>query len=142
MRVPLRVVILAILLWIGAILLWQVQKQAHSGVPDPSKVVMLFGSLMLVGTAVAVMLAMMFLPALGDWAGSFLFSPKEEIEPGPHDAAISRLAPPFTAISRGDLKSDVREDRSRASLISARRESAAESVGRSWRAVSGATSAR
>lgn len=93
MRMSARIAALAIFLWVGAILLWQLEKQAHlaSG-SDPSKVVMLFAGLLLVGTAAAVLLAGLVLPAFGEWTGSFLFSPQQKIEAGPHDAAIALLA--------------------------------------------------
>ena len=52
----------------------------------------LFGGALILGTAIAVFLAKVVLPAIGDRAGAFLFNPGEEVAPDPHAGAIAKLA--------------------------------------------------
>lgn len=102
MRVSPRLVALAIFLWLGAYLFWEVRRQSHLASPNPSTLVLLFAGLLLTGTIVAVLGALVILPAIGERAGSFFFGSREEIVPGPHDNAISRLA-------RGDAQGALAE---------------------------------
>jgi tetratricopeptide (TPR) repeat protein len=92
MGVFLRLLFLAAFSWVGFVLCSEAEIQAHLAEPDNSKVVLLFGGAVLDGTAVALILTMLVLPAVGDRIGSFFFNPSEKVEHDQHGDAIAMLA--------------------------------------------------
>jgi tetratricopeptide (TPR) repeat protein len=88
----LRLLLLAAFAWIGFILLSQAQVQAHLENPDKSRIIMLFGGTVLDGLAIAIILALTVVPAIGQSIASLFFNPGEKIENDPHADAIARLA--------------------------------------------------
>ena len=87
-----RLLILATLAWVGYLLLSQAGIQAHLDEPDKSRILLLFCGILLDGTAMAVMVALIVAPIIGEGVGSFFFNPGAKIEPDPHANAIARLA--------------------------------------------------
>ena len=71
---------------------------------DQSRIVMLFGALVLTGLVAGGVLVSLFLPALGDWVGNFFFNPNERVEKAPHADALA-------AVARGDYERAVAEYR-------------------------------
>ena len=71
---------------------------------DQSRVVMLFGGLVLTGLVAGGVLVVLFLPVFGEWVGNFFFNPNERAEDTPHAAALA-------AIARGDYEQAVAEYR-------------------------------
>jgi tetratricopeptide (TPR) repeat protein len=71
---------------------------------DPSKVVLLFAGVVLVGGCAAIIVVVMLMPRIGDAVGNFFFQPNQEIEKDPHSSAQAALA-------RGDYATAVEEYR-------------------------------
>jgi tetratricopeptide (TPR) repeat protein len=71
---------------------------------DQSKVVLLFGSVVLVAIVAGVLAATAIVPAIGEWIGNFFFNPDEEPEKSPHADALA-------AEARGDYKAALEEYR-------------------------------
>jgi len=92
MGIFLRLLLLAAFAWVGFYLFSEARAQADLAAPDPSRVIILFGATVVDGIVVALLVAVLVAPALGERAGAFFFNPGEEIEPDPHAAAIARLA--------------------------------------------------
>jgi hypothetical protein len=70
---------------------------------DMSRVVVLFGALVIVGVAAGVLLAFSVVPRIGDVIGNFFFQPAQKIEKqDPH-------APAQAAIARGDFTGAIEE---------------------------------
>jgi hypothetical protein len=69
---------------------------------DTSRVVVLFGALVIVGVAAGVFLAFSVVPRIGDAVGNFFFQPAQKIEKDPH-------APAQAAIARGDFPGAVEQ---------------------------------
>jgi len=59
---------------------------------DASKVVLLFGSVVLVAGLTAVLFVMMVVPSIGDSIGNLFFQPNEQVERDPHADAQAALA--------------------------------------------------
>lgn len=70
--------------------------------PDWGRVTPLFGVLVLTGLALGVAVALILLPALGEKAGSYFFSPDARIEKGPHADALAKVA-------QGDFEGAIEE---------------------------------
>jgi tetratricopeptide (TPR) repeat protein len=71
---------------------------------DASRVVLLFGGVVLVGGTAGVLFAILVMPSFGDWVGNFFFQPNVQIERDPHTAAVA-------AVARGDYALAVEEYR-------------------------------
>src|SRR5438093_10135262 len=71
---------------------------------DPTKTVLYFGGVVLVGLAIGGIVATSLVPAIGDWVGSYFFSPDVEAEKDPHAKAMGLVA-------RGDFEGAVEEYR-------------------------------
>jgi len=71
---------------------------------DSSRVVLLFGALVIVGVTTGVFLALTVVPRIGDAIGNFFFQPSEKIEKDPHATAQA-------AIARGDYAGAIEEYR-------------------------------
>ena len=92
MGIFLRLLFLAAFSWVGFVLYSEAEIQAHLENPDNSRVVMLFAGCILDGLAIALVLTLLVVPALGDKVGAYFFNPGEEIAPDPHSTAIAKLA--------------------------------------------------
>jgi tetratricopeptide (TPR) repeat protein len=71
---------------------------------DSSRVVLLFGGVVILGVAAGVLFVSLFMPVIGEWIGNFFFNPDEEQEKGPHADALA-------AIARGDYQRAIEEYR-------------------------------
>ena len=92
MGISLRLLFLAAFSWVGFVLYSEAETQAHLPDPDNNKVVLLFAGTVLDGAAIALILTLMVVPAIGDRVGSFFFNPGTQIEHDPHADAIAKLA--------------------------------------------------
>jgi hypothetical protein len=92
MGIFLRLLFLTVFSYVGYVLISDAQIQAHMEHPDNSKVVLLFAGTVLDGAAIAIVLTVLVVPAIGERIGAFFFNPSEEIEHDAHADAISRLA--------------------------------------------------
>jgi hypothetical protein len=102
-RLP-RILLFLALAWFTFILFNEARAVNAQEEPDASKVVLLFGSVVLVGGLTGVLFVLMVMPAIGDAIGNFFFQPSEEAAPNPHSAAQAALA-------RGDHAGAVEEYR-------------------------------
>jgi len=59
---------------------------------DASKVVLLFGSVVLVGGLTGVLFVILVMPSIGDSIGNFFFQPNEQVDRDPHADAQAALA--------------------------------------------------
>jgi tetratricopeptide (TPR) repeat protein len=92
MGIFVRLLLLAALAWVGFVLLSQAEVQAHLDDPDKSKVLMLFGAFFLDGIGIAVIAAVVVVPAIGRSVGELFFNPGEEVAHDAHADAIAKLA--------------------------------------------------
>jgi tetratricopeptide (TPR) repeat protein len=92
MGIFLRLLFLAAFSWVGFVLYSEAEEQAHLDEPDNSKVVLLFGGTILDGAAIATMLALWVVPAIGEGVGGFFFNPGAKVEHDAHADAIAKLA--------------------------------------------------
>jgi hypothetical protein len=69
---------------------------------DPTKVVMMFAGVVLIGGIAAIVVAVKVMPMIGDAIGNFFFQPDQEVEKDPHSAAAA-------AITRGDFPGAIAE---------------------------------
>jgi len=87
-----RLIFLASLAWVGVVLFREEQMQAHLASPDSSRVVMLFGGVVVVGIIGAVLIAQMVVPAIGDLVAGFVAGPGKGFEHTRHSDAAALLA--------------------------------------------------
>jgi tetratricopeptide (TPR) repeat protein len=93
MRILVRSLIVAALVWVGVVLYFDAKNEQEKGEDaDKSKVVLLFAGMTLVGAVAGVIAGLALLPAVGDAAGHFLYDPNEKIQKDPHSAAVAKLA--------------------------------------------------
>jgi len=92
MGIPIRLLFLAILGGIALALLHEAHVQAHAEAPDPSKLVAIFGGLVLTGLAAAVIVGSIVAPVIGERIGAFFFNPSAQVPQTRYSHAISRLA--------------------------------------------------
>jgi tetratricopeptide (TPR) repeat protein len=92
-----RIVMVAALLWIAYVLFGQAQAAYSQEQVDGTRVVMLFGGMLLVALAAGALTVLTFLPDMGDAVGNFFFNPNEQIEKSPHADALA-------AVARGDYR--------------------------------------
>ena len=97
-----RVLIVLALVWFCVVLFGDARAQMNKPEPDQSKIILYFGSVVLIGGVAGVLVVTMVLPALGDAIGNMFFSPNERIEKAPHSEAMA-------AIARGDYEAAVQE---------------------------------
>lgn len=102
MRIFPRLLLVLAMAWLGVVFFQEARAAAAAETPDPTKVILMFGAVVLVAVAVGVFVALSILPAIGDSIGHFFFNPNEEIEKDPHSAALARVA-------RGDYMEAIEE---------------------------------
>lgn len=99
-----RILLFLGLAWVTLILFNEARIVNAQEEADSSKVVLLFGSVVLVGGLTGVLFVIMIMPAMGDWIGNFFFQPNEQAERDPHADAQAALA-------RGDHEGAIAEYR-------------------------------
>jgi hypothetical protein len=92
------------LAWLTFVLFHEARLASNKEDVDATKVVMLFGGVILAGALAGILFVVMVMPQLGDTIGNFFFHPDQQIEKDPHWAAQSALA-------RGDYEGAVQEYR-------------------------------
>jgi tetratricopeptide (TPR) repeat protein len=102
-RLP-RILLFLGLAWLTFVLFKEAHAVNQQPDVDASKVVLLFGSVVLVGGLTGVLFVLMIMPAIGDSIGNFFFQPNEQAERDPHADAQAALA-------RGDHAGAVEEYR-------------------------------
>src|SRR5450432_2409823 len=104
MRVFTRLVIVAALLWLCYVLFADARAYQSVENPDPTRIVLYFGSVCLVGMLVGCIVAFSLIPTIGDHLGDAFFNPSQEIERDPHAGAMSKVA-------QGDFEGAIEEYR-------------------------------
>jgi hypothetical protein len=102
MRISSGLAFVAGLLYLGFVLFHEARLAMNAEIVDQSRVVMLFGAMVLTGVAAGGVLVVFFLPILGDWIGNFFFNPNDRLERSPHADALA-------AIARGDFDTAIEE---------------------------------
>ena len=69
---------------------------------DPGKIVLLFGGVIVLGGAIAVLFVTLVMPSIGDAIGNLFFSPSEAAEKDPHADAR-------TALAKGDFEEAIEQ---------------------------------
>lgn len=92
MRTLSRFTVVAALIWLGLVVFWDLRAHQQMETSDPSRLVISFAALIVIALFLAVILGVVLVPAIGEWAGGFIFSPNEEIEKDPHSGAIAKMA--------------------------------------------------
>ena len=87
-----RLLVLAVLFYLGWVLLSEAETQAHLESPDQSKVVLLYLATASVGVGIAALIATMVVPALGNFIGNRIFNPGGELALDPHTEATAKVA--------------------------------------------------
>ncbi len=104
MRTFSGILLAAALAYLGIIVFNEARTAMAVENPDQSRVVMLFGALVLTWLVAGGVMVVVFLPAFGDWVGNFFFNPDERIEKAPHADALA-------AVARGDYEAAAAEYR-------------------------------
>jgi tetratricopeptide (TPR) repeat protein len=104
MRISARAAIAAGLLYFGIVLFQEARLAMNAEIVDQSRVVMLFGAVVLTALVGGGFLVVAFLPMFGNWLGNLFFNPNEQIERSPHAAALA-------ASERGDFERAIVEYR-------------------------------
>ncbi len=106
MKTVTRLVIIAALCWLLVVLFSQARDHTAGGPEaDPTLMVLYFGGVVMVAVIIGSIVAFSFMPAFGDWVGSFFFNPDQQVEKDPHSSAMALIA-------RGDFEGAVEEYRS------------------------------
>lgn len=95
MKFLFRLLALAGLIWLTLALFWQARaaSAATGENGDPSKIIVLFAAVILLGAVIGILIAFLLLPAFGEWAGNFFFSPNEQdTAREPHANAAAKMA--------------------------------------------------
>ena len=104
MRTLPGILIAAALTYLAIILFGEARTAMAAETPDQSRVVMLFGGLVLIGLVAGGVLVVVFLPVFGDWVGNLFFNPNQQAEKAPHADALA-------AVARGDYEQAIAEYR-------------------------------
>ncbi len=92
MRTLTRLLIFLGLAYLAFVLFHEARLASKDPDIDPSKVVMLFAGVVLVGGTMAILVVVLVMPRIGDAVGNFFFQPNQEVEKDPHSAAVAALA--------------------------------------------------
>jgi len=95
MRLLPRLLLFAGLAWLAFILFAEARAIHNEPEGDQSKIVLLFGAVVLVGGLAGILFVLMIMPAIGDAIGNFFFQPNAPATPDPHAGAQA-------AVARGD----------------------------------------
>ena len=104
MRIISGLAIAAGLLYLGIVLFQEARLAMSAELVDQSRVVMLFGAVVLTALVGGGVLVVSFLPIFGNWVGNFFFNPNEQLERSPHAEALA-------ASARGDFEDAILEYR-------------------------------
>jgi tetratricopeptide (TPR) repeat protein len=102
MRHPFGIILGLGLTWLAYTLFREAGDAYNAEAVDPTRVVVLFGEVILVGLATGIVFVTTFMPAVAEWVGNFFFNPDEEIENATHGKALA-------ACARGDYATAIRE---------------------------------
>jgi tetratricopeptide (TPR) repeat protein len=102
MRISSGLAIAAGLLYLGIVLFQEARLALSAEMVDQSRVVMLFGAVVLTALIGGGVLVVSFLPMFGNWIGNFFFNPNEPLERSPHAEALA-------ASARGDFEGAILE---------------------------------
>ena len=102
MRNITRLFVVLALLWLAYTLFGKAQAAYSQEEVDSTRVVMLFGSMLLVGLAAGGFFVVSFLPDIGEGIGNFFFNPNEPVQVNPHGKALA-------AVARGDYRGAIHE---------------------------------
>ena len=102
MRNITRLFIVLALLWLAYVLFGKAQAAYSQEEVEASRVVMLFGGMVLVALTAGGFFVVSFLPDIGEGVGNFFFNPNEPVTENPHGKALA-------AVARGDYRGAIRE---------------------------------
>ena len=93
MRFFVRLIFTGALAWLGWWLFKEARAQSQIENADASKTIILFVGIILTATIAGLLVALTLVPMIGDFAGSFFFTPGGRlIEKNPHSEAVAKLA--------------------------------------------------
>jgi len=92
MTLVLRLIVLGALCWLAYILFGEVRHASALQETDSTRVILLFGGIVLVAVAIAVFFAIYILPRIGEKLVGSVYNPNEQIERDPHSAALAKKA--------------------------------------------------
>src|SRR5271170_6120054 len=92
MRYLPRILLIAGLILLEVVLYHEVVAIRDSPTPDNSKLIMLFGSIILVAIVIGTIFAISIIPSIGETIGNFFVNPDQEIEKSPHSDAMAKIA--------------------------------------------------
>jgi tetratricopeptide (TPR) repeat protein len=104
MRTLPRLLIFVGLAWLTIVLFSHARTANSQENIDATRVVMLFGGVILVGGLAGILFVIMVLPSIGDMIGNFFFQPNQQVTKTPHADAQA-------AVARGDYEDAVAEYR-------------------------------
>jgi tetratricopeptide (TPR) repeat protein len=99
-----RILLLLGLAWLTFVLFHEARIANQQPDVDASRVVLLFGSVVLIGGVAGVLFVLMVMPSIGDAIGNFFFQPNQQAARDPHADAQAALA-------RGDYAAAIDEYR-------------------------------
>lgn len=102
MRNITRLFVVLALLWLAYTLFNKANAAYSQEEVDSTRVVMLFGGMLLVALAAGGFFVVSFLPEIGEGVGNFFFNPNEPAPANPHGKALA-------AVARGDYRGAIHE---------------------------------
>lgn len=87
-----RLLLVLVLAGLAIVLFREAQATYRQEDADPSRIVLLFGALVIVGAAGGVLIVVTVLPLLGDALGNVFFQPNQAPPPSPHAGALAAMA--------------------------------------------------
>ncbi len=92
MALFLRLLVLGALCWLAFILFGEVRQASAAEETEPTRIVLLFGGIIIVALGVAAMVALWIVPEIGEKLVGAVYNPNEEIERDPHSTALAKKA--------------------------------------------------
>jgi tetratricopeptide (TPR) repeat protein len=102
MRNITRLFVVLALFWLAYVLFGKAQAAYSQEEVDATRIVMLFGGMLLVALAAGSFFVVSFLPDIGEGVGNFFFNPNEPVQVNPHGKALA-------AVACGDYRGAIRE---------------------------------
>lgn len=90
MRLLLRILVLTGLVW-GILVLFNLARASDAN-DDPSRLVVCYAGVVVLGAIAAAVVTLSVLPAVGDVLGGWLFNANQRLDNHPHAPALARLA--------------------------------------------------